>query len=270
MQSTSKRLIRLQNGWFDLSFVSGAYCARTTANQYQNNYSQWQAMHDANWSWLNSQGTGAWVSSGASLAVPIVAWCQSGTNQGTINLGYPWLNELTQVHTVNRFQFPSTLTGFNITGARLWLESPQEVGHDFWFDSGWNFQYDELYVPNVMESGGFNVRFSTTLQAPNFATNGQDVSMTMQLLGDNTWAVAPSYESWKPFAGWAIGRAPAGAWSYYDLSPATVTFLNANRDFYMHTNFSQTYGPHYNIGNDTYTYTRNLRGMVLEVYCDFT
>jgi hypothetical protein len=270
MQSSSKRLIRLQNGWFDLSLVSGAYCARTTANQYSNNYSQWIAMHDANWAWLNSQGTGAWVSSGTSLATPIAVWCQSETGYGTITLGYPWHNELTQVHSVNRFQFPSTLTGYNITGARLWLESPMEANHDYWYTSGWVLEGEDIYAPSITMSGGLNVRFSASIQAPSFATSGQDVSMTAQLLSDNTWAAIPGVENWKPFGGWALARAPAGAWSYYDLSPATVTFLNSNRDFYMFTNWSQTYGDHYNIGNDTYTYCRSMRGMVLEVYCDFT
>jgi hypothetical protein len=145
-----------------------------------------------------------------------------------------------------------------------------EANHDYYFNSSYVLVDEQIFAPATTLTGGLNVRFAASIQAPSFATAGQDVSMTAQLLSDNTWAAIPGVENWKPFGGFAVARSPAGAWSYYDLSPATVTFLNSNRDFYMFTNWSQTYGDYYWDHNDTFTACRSLRGMVLEVYCDFT
>ncbi len=268
MQSSSKRLIRLQSGWFSLPFMSGAYCSRTTANQYIDNASQLQLMQSACWNWFPTQGTGAWVSTGASLATPMYIVEQGGANAGAVTVGYPWQNECTQVHAVNRFQFPSLLTGYNITGVRIWLESPGEVWRDFTLNSSYNVIDDVWYAPVTTIGGALNFRVSSTLQVPSFASSSPDMSITAQLLTDNSWNVV-DVESWNPFSYWGLSRFNAGGWSYYDLSAATVTWINSNRTFYLHSNWTADYMPFYWLGRNVSTYTRHIRGLVIQVYCEF-
>jgi hypothetical protein len=264
--STSKSLLRLQDGWFILSHVSGAYCSKTVVSQVKNNSSDYSGMQSYCWNLFWGLGTGAWVSTGATTATPLYMIGRAKA----ITYAYPWLNECTQIHVSNRYQLPSFLTGLNITSAKLWLESPGETERDFLRTSG-DVLYSDTWYANDPPSitGALNVRFSTALQAPRYAWDGADMSMSIDALSDNTGAVV-GVEAWNPFSYAGNSRFAGGAWSSYDIPSGLVSWINANRDFFMQMNWTTGYAPWFYVdGYSNYTYTRNIRGIALQVFCEF-
>lgn len=264
-ESTSKSLIRLSPGWFSLNILGGAYCPKSGFGYASNTQSYLDGMQTYTWNLLWGAGSGTWVSTGTSPSMPLYLY---GRNTA-INRAYPWKEECTQGHTVNQFQFPSFLTGYNITGARLWLESAGETYRNVLVNASGQILSDTWYAQEVADiTGGLNVRFSTAMELPRFAWDGYDLTIPIDTLVENSWNTGASVEPWTDFPYRDVSRITAGAWAYYDLSSSMVTWLNNNRIFYMHTNWTTGYVPFYFVNYSYYMYIRTIRGMRLQVYCE--
>lgn len=265
MDSTSKRLLRLQSGWFKASLVSSAYCSRSTANQYANDASEFTAMISSCREWLFYRETSDWVT-GTGILAPA-----HFIGQGYSPLiGSPWINECTISNVVNRMSVPSSLSGFTITGARLILESAGET-HRYKYDNSSDINIsDTFYCPvNACDYGGIKAKMSTSLQPPGYLwQQTPDINIDADVLNDNTYAVV-GVESYTPFStGIAMPRFVSGAWSAYNFSSAQVSWINTNRTFYLHMLWETMYPSFvYPINYSHYIYSRQIRGLRLEVYC---
>jgi hypothetical protein len=262
--TVQKKLLRIQSGWYTLSLLSGAYCAKATVSQVKNNQSDFSGMQTYNWNLFWPLGTGAWVSTGAVTATPLY-----GIGRGrAITYQYPWINECLQIHSANQYQF--SISSGTISGVRLYLESPGETERDFLRTSGDILYSDVSYALDPPSIGGaLNIRLASSIQAPRFAWDGADISLSIDTLSDNSAAVV-GVEPWQPFSNAGLSRFSAGGWAYYDLPAAMVTWINTNRTFFMHTNWTTGYAPWFYLdGYSNYTYTRTIRGMAFQVYCEF-
>jgi hypothetical protein len=270
MESTSKRLMRLQSGWFKTTFVSSALSSRTTANQYSNDEYQFTTMITACREWLFYASSTEWVAKSGLLGP------QHFVAQGfapSLNAdGGTWINECTIGNVVNRLQVPSTLSSFTISGARLLLESPGET-HRYKYDNSSDINIsDEFYCPNTANNyRGLMAKVSSTLQPPGYLFQqypGIDIDIDADTLNDNTSRIV-GVESHTPFTtGIAMPRFGAGAWSTYNFSSTQVTWLNTHRDFYLYLAWDTMYPSYVSPINYSHRiYSRSLRGLRLEVYC---
>lgn len=272
MDSASKRLLRLQSGWFKASFLSSALCSRTTATYMWNDASddeyQFGEMMAACRSYIFYAGTSYWVS-GPGLLGP-AHFVANGCAPSLNALGGTWAKECTIGNVYNRMQIPSELSSFTITGARILFESPGETWSHYHTLSNGSFDYEHFYVPDTAcNYDGIRVKLSSSLQTPNYVwTQTPDISVSADVLNDIT-ASSVGVESYLPFStGIAMPRFASGAWSAYNFSAAQVSWLNTNRTFYVYLGW-ESLVPSYDriFGGEHYIYSRGIRGLRMEVYC---